>query len=99
MSLPETPAGHDAEVREVQGHCVGGAEPILITQSELSEMEPSNQSRGLKPSFCKANGQWHILQDNACECLPGFESSVEENLCLSEQFGVLPCLNKILDCM
>ncbi|KAM3174028.1 hypothetical protein ACTXT7_011367 [Hymenolepis weldensis] len=85
MSLPETPAGHDAEVREVQGHCVAGAEPTIISQSELNQMESSNQSQGLKPSFCKANGQWHILQDNVCECLPGYESSVEENLCSKER--------------
>ncbi|KAM7539188.1 hypothetical protein Aperf_G00000058930 [Anoplocephala perfoliata] len=87
MSLPETPAGHDAEVREVQGHCVSGAEAILPTQAEFSETEPSNQSKGLKPSFCKANGQWHIMQDNVCECLPGFESLVEENLCISCPVG------------
>ncbi|EUB57697.1 hypothetical protein EGR_07438 [Echinococcus granulosus] len=85
MSLPETPAGHDAEVREAQGHCVSGAEPLLINQSDFIEGPPlMNQSKGLKPSFCKANGQWHILKDNICECLPGFEASVEENSCTSK---------------
>uniref|UniRef100_A0A0R3SU65 Receptor protein-tyrosine kinase n=1 Tax=Hymenolepis diminuta TaxID=6216 RepID=A0A0R3SU65_HYMDI len=87
MSLPETPAGHDAEVREVQGHCVAGAEPTMVSQSDLNQLESLNQSQGLKPSFCKANGQWHILQDNVCECLPGYESSVEENLCSSCPIG------------
>ncbi|VUZ49708.1 unnamed protein product, partial [Hymenolepis diminuta] len=56
MSLPETPAGHDAEVREVQGHCVAGAEPTMVSQSDLNQLESLNQSQGLKPSFCKANG-------------------------------------------
>lgn len=85
MSLPETPAGHDAEVREAQGHCVSGAEPLLINQPDLTEDLPlSNQTKGLKPSFCKANGQWHILKDNICECLPGFEASIEENMCTSK---------------
>ena len=84
MSLPETSAGHDAEVREVQGHCVRGAEPVLINQSDMNEDASVNQSKGLKPSFCKANGQWHILLDNVCECLPGYEASIEENVCTSE---------------
>nr|CDS29955.2 ephrin type A receptor 4 A [Hymenolepis microstoma] len=93
MILPETPAGHDAEVREVQGHCVAGAEPTIVSQPEVNQLESSNQSQGLKPSFCKANGQWHILQDNVCECLPGYESSVEENLCLSCPMGTYKALH------
>ncbi|VDO13321.1 unnamed protein product [Rodentolepis nana] len=93
MILPETPAGHDAEVREVQGHCVVGAEPTIASQSEVNQFESSNQSQGLKPSFCKANGQWHILQDNVCECLPGYESSVEENLCSSCPMGTYKSLH------
>nr|CDS23757.1 ephrin type A receptor 4 A [Echinococcus granulosus] len=94
MSLPETPAGHDAEVREAQGHCVSGAEPLLINQSDFIEGPPlMNQSKGLKPSFCKANGQWHILKDNICECLPGFEASVEENSCTSCPLGTYKALS------
>ena len=84
MSLPETSAGHDAEVREVQGHCVSGAEPVRINQSAMGQDILMNQSSGLKLSFCKANGQWHILSDNICECQPGYEASIEENLCTSE---------------
>ncbi|KAL5103641.1 Ephrin type-B receptor 4b [Taenia crassiceps] len=94
MSLPETPAGHDAEVREAQGHCVSGAEPILINESNFIDDPPlMNQSKGLKPSFCKANGQWHILKDNICECLPGFEASIEENMCTRCPLGTYKALS------
>lgn len=92
MSLPETPAGHDAEDREVQGLCVGGAEPVPIRnlgQEQEDEIFTApkdnnlNASRSLQPAFCKASGQWRILEDSVCECQPGFEALVEENLCRS----------------
>ncbi len=94
MRLPETPAGHDAEVREVAGQCVPGARPLLLNQSSDLEVGGSvlhNSTTSvalLKPSFCKANGEWHVLLDNGCECLPGYETASEENMCSSKSFVV-----------
>ncbi|VDD82317.1 unnamed protein product [Mesocestoides corti] len=81
MLLPETPAGHDAEVREIQGQCVEGAQPVLVNQSGGLDYGRPSESIGVKPSFCKANGQWHVLEHSACECLPGFEPSLQDNAC------------------
>ncbi|VDM00659.1 unnamed protein product [Schistocephalus solidus] len=82
MRLPETAAGHDAEVREVQGECVHGARPKGANSNRTSEMDGLAQlSGGLRPSFCKANGHWHVLAGSVCECLAGYEPSADSSAC------------------
>ncbi|VDK86025.1 unnamed protein product [Dibothriocephalus latus] len=88
MRLPETAAGHDAEVREVQGECVHGARPKGANSNHTAELTTDvagQLSGGLRPSFCKANGRWHVLAGSVCECLAGYEPSADSSVCTGKQ--------------
>ncbi|THD27234.1 putative ephrin receptor [Fasciola hepatica] len=70
MHLPQTPAGHNAEIRFVPGKCVPGAKhspgPTTQTNRNVPTRAPG--------AFCMVTGKWHLDDDEfQCVCEPGYE--------------------------
>ncbi|VDP65114.1 unnamed protein product [Echinostoma caproni] len=70
MQLPQTHAGHNAEIRFVPGTCVSGATHSVGPFPMAFTKGPTR----VPGAFCMVNGKWHLDDDEfQCICEPGFE--------------------------